>query len=293
MLDSMKLYYGASGISRLSAFHALCMSRWAYDANGANDVYIRDTFGYTSAQRISVQGSNAPQCVTVRDRMGFQVCFAGTTTFSQWTAYVLQFGLSNIQGCTGRTFLPFETWAQTLADSVAGIVTQTAPLSFMGHSMGGAMAVLVAAKLLARGYLARSVYTFGCPRVGDAAFVDPFDMACVNVQNAGDPVPWTPPSIPVATSVVVTGRAHLPPLYRPGFDYLMPQSNAREWIAGGRAALTIAANPLATLSNATGIPHLIDTYIGEAWAVGTAVERGMAAEWRGVSTSRWGLSLAG
>jgi triacylglycerol lipase len=45
-----------------------------------------------------------------------------------------------------------------------------------GHSLGGALAVLAAAHLLAEGHRVNGLYTFGQPRVGDETFA----TECVN-----------------------------------------------------------------------------------------------------------------
>ena len=50
-----------------------------------------------------------------------------------------------------------------------------APMFITGHSLGGALAVLCARGLARAGFPVHSVYTFGGPRVGDAAFAKHYD----------------------------------------------------------------------------------------------------------------------
>lgn len=74
---------------------------------------------------------------------------------------------------------------------------------FTGHSLGGAMATLAFGtyRLWCKSDAARSdnglLITFGCPRLGDKAFVDDFETEhhsrFLHVVNAGDPVPEVPP----------------------------------------------------------------------------------------------------
>lgn len=59
-----------------------------------------------------------------------------------------------------------------------------------GHSLGGAMAVLVAAKIKPSGGL----YTYGQPRVGNADFVKTIDCPYYRYVNNNDVVPSVPPS---------------------------------------------------------------------------------------------------
>jgi len=69
----------------------------------------------------------------------------------------------------------FEAGITAIWDSVAPVLAaSTGPLYLTGHSLGGALAVIAARRLLAEGIadLDRllGVYTFGMPRTGDAAF---------------------------------------------------------------------------------------------------------------------------
>ena len=67
----------------------------------------------------------------------------------------------------------------------------------VGHSLGGALAVLNAADLKRRGFAEVNCYTFGAPRVGDLAFTIWFNRALGannirRVYHPADPVPMIP-----------------------------------------------------------------------------------------------------
>jgi hypothetical protein len=65
------------------------------------------------------------------------------------------------------------------------------PLFYTGHSLGGALAVLTAARKPPM-----AAYTFGAPRIGDRAFVDQLqDRAIYRVYTARDIVPTMPPAM--------------------------------------------------------------------------------------------------
>ena len=67
------------------------------------------------------------------------------------------------------------------------------PLFITGHSLGGALATLATRRLVHQGGIA-ACYTFGSPRVGNAAWVSGMRNAVYRVVNAADFVTVTPPS---------------------------------------------------------------------------------------------------
>ena len=76
-----------------------------------------------------------------------------------------------------------------------------------GHSLGGAIATLAAAALRAA-HGATDLYTYGSPRVGNAAFVEHVEAlpgGNFRLTHDADPVPLLPPS--------VLGYRHLSPEY--------------------------------------------------------------------------------
>ena len=61
-----------------------------------------------------------------------------------------------------------------------------------GHSLGGAMASLVAQRLAVDGYPVRAVYTYGSPRAGDRKFRDAYRLPNFRFVNDNDLVPHLP-----------------------------------------------------------------------------------------------------
>ena len=61
----------------------------------------------------------------------------------------------------------------------------TTPVVVTGHSLGGAMATLAAYEVALAGYYVRGVYTFGSPRVGDAAFAVAFQQIVARGSGGG------------------------------------------------------------------------------------------------------------
>ena len=69
-----------------------------------------------------------------------------------------------------------------------------------GHSLGGALAVLLAATLLESGVPVAGLYTFGAPRVGNSRFAERLnqelaDAAHWRIVNENDLVPHLPPQL--------------------------------------------------------------------------------------------------
>ncbi len=94
----------------------------------------------------------------------------------------------------GRVHLGFSsalrrTWAKVEA-ALAAVGDR--PLFLAGHSMGGALAVLTAARLARAGRPAVATYTFGAPRVGDPAFCAAYALPTYRVVNRLDLVPEMP-----------------------------------------------------------------------------------------------------
>lgn len=65
-----------------------------------------------------------------------------------------------------------EVWDSGLGDHIKTLPARK--VWFTGHSLGGALATLAAARALAESVRLGDLYTFGSPRVGDAAFADSF-----------------------------------------------------------------------------------------------------------------------
>jgi triacylglycerol lipase len=65
-----------------------------------------------------------------------------------------------------------------------------------GHSLGGALASLLTAMLIADGFGVAALYTYGAPRVGDNRFEEIFNekfSTAYRVVNQDDVVPHLPP----------------------------------------------------------------------------------------------------
>jgi triacylglycerol lipase len=64
-----------------------------------------------------------------------------------------------------------------------------------GHDLGGALAVLAAARLQKDGADVTGVYTFGCPRVGNVDFFNNYKVLTYRLVNNNDVIPHIPGEI--------------------------------------------------------------------------------------------------
>lgn len=67
-----------------------------------------------------------------------------------------------------------------------------------GHSLGGALATLAGAQLLAEGFPVAAVYTYGSPRVGNAVFAEGYQPTYYRLVHNLDIVPHVPLGQPLA-----------------------------------------------------------------------------------------------
>jgi hypothetical protein len=91
----------------------------------------------------------------------------------------------------GRVHRGFRTMLTELWEEIAKALDAIhVPLFYTGHSLGGALAVLAASLRPPQ-----AVYTFGAPRIGDAAFAETLaGMQIYHVCNPGDIVTALPPA---------------------------------------------------------------------------------------------------
>ncbi len=126
------------------------------------------------------------------------IAFRGTKQLKDWMTN-LQISAEPIRHPTNNTILGnmhkgFHEAYMSVHVDIAECLEECShlPLYITGHSLGGALAVVAtwyqsSAKLGA-------CYTFGAPRVGDAALIDQFKTPIYRIVNGPDPVPFVPPS---------------------------------------------------------------------------------------------------
>ena len=103
------------------------------------------------------------------DRSRVVVAFRGSAAALDW---FLNIDALFVEQPFGRLHGGFWPCAHSIVDQIAVLDQRVdkADLYITGHSKGGAVALIVAQLLALQGWVARGVYVFGCPRVGDGAW---------------------------------------------------------------------------------------------------------------------------
>ena len=122
------------------------------------------------------------------------VAFAGTRDGIDWAFNAVH---SLTPGYSGRVHKGFAHLAEHVGDAVIRAVKQARTsgqrVVLTGHSRGGALAVLTAFRLGAASIEPEHVFTFGAPRIGDAAFAFAYPSLLHCIEATHDPVPSLPP----------------------------------------------------------------------------------------------------
>lgn len=197
--------------TRLTHGNAYWMARIAQSANIKDASNAPDETGILKdlqtedAGFISVVGAdkNSAQGVLIEHRDYWCFAFRGTDEISDWLDNINAFPTRILFGEFHRGFARStdDVWVPLFERYLAGRKADRAarrprPIFFSGHSLGGAMATVAAAKLLHVDHPFTSVYTFGQPRAMTLETARIFNNEAKNrffrFQNNGDIVPRVP-----------------------------------------------------------------------------------------------------
>jgi hypothetical protein len=159
---------GSWNTSQVCTFCAACEQAaavsnvWAFDATNFGDggagFLVRRLDG---VMFLSFEG-------TADGRDGAVDANAEIVDYAGCLAYASACGIH--AGFYGRYNLFVPLLRPILAEAIPSTAKSSQPIVIVGHSLGGAVATIAAFELSLAGYLVAGVYTFGSPRVGNAAF---------------------------------------------------------------------------------------------------------------------------
>jgi hypothetical protein len=152
----------------------------------------------------------------VHEAEGYTVVIAGTTTSTQWLSYLVNAGVVPAYAGAGNVFAPYNLIAQAIVPVLQQRITPQYRIFFTGHSAGGAIANLVAMKMQALNYRVAGCWTYGAPKVGDAAFAASYNVPGMRIVNESDPVPIMPPDFTSTLSAVIPGLPAIPQMFNVG-----------------------------------------------------------------------------
>ncbi len=291
MRDFRRVYYGGKGFYPDIAFHALAMAYWAYQPAPGSDTLVASKQNLTNVLRYRDPNPLIPSMVAGFDGQGWQVAIEGTTDARQWMNYVLRFGTANATGISGTVFKVFNDWSNVLLPQLSAVIGNTEDVALAGHSLGGALAVLLGEKLFAAGKRVKKTITFACPRIGDVAIVNATEVPTHNVRTLLDVVPHAPPPfVPVLLPDAGTDRLS-PQLFRPGTDYLLGSTASP---MQGVYSLVGLVTPAAWATNFVGWvadAHRIGTYVARLWTALSDADRAFNVAWYKWLTQSAGLRL--
>ena len=142
----------------------------------------------TPQHYIEFTGSGSPAALVLPAAGHRYVIIAGTTTAFQWAIQIAAHQLTPWPSTGWQVNELYLVWL----GQMQGALVSNTPTTFIGHSLGGAMAQLLMAESRRQAFDATAV-AIGAPRVGDAAFGAAHSEFIEQLWVVGDPIPLIPP----------------------------------------------------------------------------------------------------
>lgn len=157
------------GLDLNLAFQCVELAWLAYQDPATASRLALERFGYEFHHPLT-RRQGRDQALVVRDTSHTIVAFRGTDQVQDWTTNLRAWRVRTAWGRVHRGY--FDT-ASSFLDELQGVLAADAlqrPVVLTGHSMGGALAVLVATMLMDVLERQAGIYTFGQPKVGSRDF---------------------------------------------------------------------------------------------------------------------------
>lgn len=149
---------------------------------------------YRNAIAPTINEASTDTQVLVQERNGGKwIIFPGS---SSWTDWKTNFKVAKTSWHWGRVHSGDAAAFESIDEQLWRMIQPNERLTFIGHSLGGQLAMLGAARYADR---VAAVYTFGAPRVGNGTFKRAYDAqlneVTFRIENQDDGVPYLPPWI--------------------------------------------------------------------------------------------------
>ncbi|HXI73468.1 MAG TPA: lipase family protein [Verrucomicrobiae bacterium] len=154
-----------------------------FDLVNARECAAASAAAYSARPTVSNQVTDT-QALVIEQAGCVIIAFRGTSNARDFVTDAKFFRELLVEEANGdrcevhRGFLAaYESIIADLGHHLSCIVAGSRPVYITGHSLGGALAILVALELKRQGFNIAQVYTFGQPRVGNAAFKRLYDFS--------------------------------------------------------------------------------------------------------------------
>jgi|GEM_PF-1710499 len=129
--------------------------------------------GYASFKWIGSENSDTQVFLTQKD--GYQIiCFRGTESLKD-VITDLRVNKTVAFGGIGKVHAGFHNAVDDVYKKIDLAINKNRKVIVTGHSLGGALAQLVAHRLVLNNYNVSGIYTYGSPRVGNSDFKNEYD----------------------------------------------------------------------------------------------------------------------
>ncbi len=179
--------------SNAAAYFLCGLDAMAYLPIGSYEAKLSLFLGGARIRQIDGTPPQFPGALVIDQAGYYIVAIEGTRTIAQWINYVVGAGVSPWPGGRGYVFTPFLQAEAPIANQVAGLVPAGDIGILTGHSLGGAVAGLLAVDLFQRGRTIPTTYLFACPNFCDKEFARNYRGEAWTFNHPLDPVPLLPP----------------------------------------------------------------------------------------------------
>jgi len=172
-MSKLEFDLSAKGLSLANAALLVKMADCVYGDLGQLENKLKNDFSIVKYVSFDIEDT---QAFLAADDAVIFLAFRGTTSGRDWCTDCKVKLISSVQG---RVHFGFNEALDFIWDglekSIRDFQDNNQTIFITGHSLGGALAVLAADRLIEKSIEVKGIYTFGQPRVGDKDYMIKFD----------------------------------------------------------------------------------------------------------------------